>query len=713
MPHQPRAVSPVAFEECSLLPPHVDSDPYDLLGSDDELDDEARAAKRHRIERLAESYLRGQRLFIASASLRGPFDDGWKNPWRKERRAITKSDTLAGAKGQKNTSRKAPAPACVQETNMKHVKHKSNLTLVSRAATSPLHVARETILPEIPKSVQRAQSAFVHPGSVVRDSPRLPKTYTAASGAEDDHTFLGVGSVDWLKKDRKSKHMSYRTFEPPTSPTPHSGYRRSAEKRSRDDVSISEAPVSSRASPHLTPRKNTHITRKSSEPIINHQSPAVRSPPESSESSSGGDVPYRANDDIIDSLEHHEQGTSFRVMSSTSQLARFEYRQLRVPRLSPRVSSNPLVMEDTTAEPAPSPSQDSNDEVAGAAQDEEEDEEQEDVEEPGDQMEPEIVPNNELMEVDEDIQDQGPPNPPVQLSKSIRFADDTDGGNSTNTSLPPPTEQDTYEELPSAQQVPVPPGISDRIPSLHSTVLPKEASRTEVNSTSDAQLSTQAALSLAQKSFMDDLESPMHQYGVTPGHQRGIDPADESLLALETPLFRPGTSERAPPRSFGQSEKGKMHAMSTQCMLDAATPFTFSTGKKPRAFRSISPQKTNPIKPRALHFAENASPSPDPTQRSHHESPTPKHSPPNNHVDTHVNRSTTETTSLPLALSGSTPTASQDGQAGVWADSFNLNQALADAGTWLQQSFDFMKDVGRSSQKGQVSSEAAPSASQL
>ncbi|KAJ5718389.1 hypothetical protein N7488_004035 [Penicillium malachiteum] len=711
MPHHPRAVSPVAFDECSLLPPHADSDPDELLGSDDELNDLSRAAKRRRVERLAESYLRGQSLFIASASLRGPFDDGWKNPWRKERRVKKMGDSSSGAKELEESIRKAPTPACVQETDLKHVMHKSNLTLVSRATASPHVAARETVSPEIFRSVQRARPEFAHPGSGFRDSPRLPKTYTKASAAEDDHTFLGVGSVDWLKKDRRSKRMNYKAFEPPTSPTPHSGSRRSAEKRSRDNGSSSEAPVSSHASPSfLTPRKSIPVARKSPVSTIKHRSPATRSPLKSPQPSVSGEVSSPAK--AVDSPRRHEEGTSFRVVSSTSQLARFEYRQLRMPRSSPQVSLDSPIMEDTTVEPAPSASQESNDEVAEAVQkDEGEDEEEEDVEKPEDQAEPEIIPNDDLMEIDEDIQDHHPPDPPVQLSKSIRFADDTDGGNSANKSVPPPTEQNTYEEFPSAQLVPVPPGISDRVPSLHSTVVPKQPSRTEANSTSDTQLSTQAALLLAQKSFQDDLESPMQQYGTTPGHQREIDPADESLLALETPLFRPGTSERAPRRSFGQSEKSKLHAMSTQCMLDAATPFTFSTGKKPGAFRSISPQKTNPIKTRALHIAENVSPSPDPTLRSQNESPHPNHSP-NNHVDTH-NRSTTETTSLPLALSGSTPTASQDGQAGLWADSFNFNQAIADAGTWLQQSFDFMKDVGRPSQKGQVSSETAPSASQL
>jgi hypothetical protein len=31
-------------------------------------------------------------------------------------------------------------------------------------------------------------------------------------------------------------------------------------------------------------------------------------------------------------------------------------------------------------------------------------------------------------------------------------------------------------------------------------------------------------------------------------------------------------------------------------------------------------------------------------------------------------------------------------------ESFDLSQAIADAGSWLQQSFDFMKDIGRPSQ---------------
>ena len=67
---------------------------------------------------------------------------------------------------------------------------------------------------------------------------------------------------------------------------------------------------------------------------------------------------------------------------------------------------------------------------------------------------------------------------------------------------------------------------------------------------------------------------------------------------------------------------------------------------------------------------------------------------------------------MPLTLSESMPTTDQDGQ-GVrqGMESFNLSQAIADAGSWLQQSFDFMKDSGRPSQnpKAIPISDAQPS----
>ena len=79
-----RQVPSLTLEEL----PVSNDDGDTLLGSDEELDEVARATKRRRIELLGESYLRGNQLHIASAALKGPFDNGWKNPWKKLRKPI-------------------------------------------------------------------------------------------------------------------------------------------------------------------------------------------------------------------------------------------------------------------------------------------------------------------------------------------------------------------------------------------------------------------------------------------------------------------------------------------------------------------------------------------------------------------------------------------------------------------------------------------------
>ncbi|KAL5116537.1 hypothetical protein ACEQ8H_005533 [Pleosporales sp. CAS-2024a] len=49
-------------------------------------DEDEQVAKRQRVQRIAAQYLRGRLPVILTASLRGPFDARWKNPWAKPRR---------------------------------------------------------------------------------------------------------------------------------------------------------------------------------------------------------------------------------------------------------------------------------------------------------------------------------------------------------------------------------------------------------------------------------------------------------------------------------------------------------------------------------------------------------------------------------------------------------------------------------------------------
>jgi hypothetical protein len=102
MSHNLRSTSPLVLEELPLS--ITRREPW---GSDDELGERDRAAKRRRIEQLAEDYRHGQSLFIASAALRGPLDDGgWENPWRKKRpvrrpRSRTTNDKEEGTGDQR------------------------------------------------------------------------------------------------------------------------------------------------------------------------------------------------------------------------------------------------------------------------------------------------------------------------------------------------------------------------------------------------------------------------------------------------------------------------------------------------------------------------------------------------------------------------------------------------------------------------------------
>lgn len=78
LPIYPRPVSPLNAEP-------LRSNPTDIFlddSSDPDCNDEQRACKRRRIEKLGEQYLRGDGLFIMTAGLKGPLT-GWVNPWSK------------------------------------------------------------------------------------------------------------------------------------------------------------------------------------------------------------------------------------------------------------------------------------------------------------------------------------------------------------------------------------------------------------------------------------------------------------------------------------------------------------------------------------------------------------------------------------------------------------------------------------------------------
>lgn len=81
LPIHPRPVSPLNAEPLRSSPADIFLDD----SSDQDSYDEQCVSKRRRIEKLGEQYLRGDGLFIMTASLEGPLT-GWVNPWAKRYR---------------------------------------------------------------------------------------------------------------------------------------------------------------------------------------------------------------------------------------------------------------------------------------------------------------------------------------------------------------------------------------------------------------------------------------------------------------------------------------------------------------------------------------------------------------------------------------------------------------------------------------------------
>jgi hypothetical protein len=765
MPY-PRPVSPHSLETCASPPSDNDAD--DLIASDDELDDVSRAAKRQRIEKLAKSYLQGKPLFIHSASLRGPLDEGWANPWKKNRTHGSGRATPLDHEAQ-------VSERIVQETDSRAPRYKEGLPAATHRPEVPVSsfssLNRTSVPPGNHSSPSRSprrksKQSTPRPGHDGNVSRSPVKSSGLPSSSTESRTKGPLHTSNWLKKDRTL--LNFKKYDPPSSPTRSIVSRHSDKTRRPPPRSVQvQVPQTPGFHPTQTVPVNTtqsvHVkTNGHPSPQSTHSTHSVSSiPPEVSKAPKLSPL-LQAK---------FPPGASLQIVNSFSQLPRFEYR-----RWPPQQSKSPLQDESILQEETflhddnPSPEQipaaslhasitrdrPLNPHVATVP-------EQLPVDplsiNPTDnrELDPAAPNNAEKIEVPK----QKPPNGNEDhkpLSKDLRFADkediviEQDDGATSVCKSPSAlseqitTEHNTYEDLPSAQQVPAPLGISDRVTSLHSTALPKGGSEIASNTSPDTQLSTQAALLHAQKSFQDDLGSPAY-YAPTPGQNRAVhSPGGANFSANVTPFYRFEDSLRrdigrntlsesedkakamstqfmldaATPFNFSTEQTGQdrsskptnknlTQAMNTQFMLDAATPFAFSTEKKQRVPRPESPTSPSPeSERRKTHsVSRSASPGSESTGMEYeYRSAQPTPAGRGNNIqsgaqqpDPPSNYPSTTDAFLPLSLGESTPTTGQDGQGAHQAvESFNLSQAIADAGSFLQQSFVFVKDSGRPSQ---------------
>ncbi|PYI11486.1 hypothetical protein BO78DRAFT_393421 [Aspergillus sclerotiicarbonarius CBS 121057] len=642
-------VSPLSLETISPSP--LDLDPDLLVASDDDLDDNDRAARDQRIENLAQAYLHGTPLFILSASLRGPLDNGWANPWRKDRRKAAGPVRQGGEEPEKwerpvipeTIPRKRPLyrdPSDISRT--KPAVPPSDPPYSSTERESRSNAAREP-LPKRPRDSRGGTpSSNGTPKRTIHS-----KKAVGSIGQPEALTPLRHTDQSWLKKDRAG--IGFRKVDPPTSPTatilsrhreeghytiqvPGTDYRVTtktllrARTNSRDDTTF-DTHVPDSVKSQLTSR---HLGAQT----------GVQGPPSDSE---------------------HQQN-SLCVDRSTSHLAKFEYRRRnRSPHTENDTTSpisthmeNVQVLEDTTV-----------------ARDGRTSSQHVPIPPSATSMQAIEVDMSRSESNSHNLQSKRSDTMDHQASSQSRKAPSTNNAEGANVS----------DRLPSAQQVSVNPAMTEHVTSLHTISAAKPNSECDNDTIPDLHFNTQAALLHAQKSFQNDLESQEHN------QREAFNQA--SLPANDiTPFHRMNTSDRIGKFSRAKPPGTARLPMSTQCIIDAVTPFTFSTEKARPRFISPREPISSRKQPGSASFDTESSSS---LEHDDDEDPTimPLESPAQQDIP-----GDTQGSALPVILSGTNPTTYQDGQ-GVapGADSFNLNQAIADAGSWLQQSFDINNEI--------------------
>ena len=219
--------------------------PEDVVYSASEEDaptGEERARKRRRIIQAGLEYLEGKEPFILTASLRGPFDRGWINPWAKVPPGSRSRETRRrkhAVKQEPLEDAQAVQTVVIPDTEEKPIK-------VEHAAAFDQHASPMAAAP--PSAPDRQTSVFT--------GNRDPRNSRQEASSHN------TGHADWLKRDRASRIAKASRHTSPSSslmPALPSGSRTPQEDH-----------IEARA---LGPSASVHIY--SNEPMTAHQNPRV------------------------------------------------------------------------------------------------------------------------------------------------------------------------------------------------------------------------------------------------------------------------------------------------------------------------------------------------------------------------------------------------------------------------------------------------------
>ncbi|EXJ78791.1 hypothetical protein A1O1_09193 [Capronia coronata CBS 617.96] len=184
IPVYPRPVSPICADEIPVC-----KDTIVYYGGAEGFDEEDRhtetIATKRRIESYATAYLRGESLLISAAQLKGPFDNGWQNPWKRRKTATNIKHKTA------------------QDTTCETVRKPAKLRTSSSAAPSKRHALPQTAAKAIAQPERSAQISSETTRRVISQHHSLgggagevhPKT-PGQPCSQENHKV-----EDWLRKN--------------------------------------------------------------------------------------------------------------------------------------------------------------------------------------------------------------------------------------------------------------------------------------------------------------------------------------------------------------------------------------------------------------------------------------------------------------------------------------------------------------------------------
>lgn len=727
-PYVKRPTSPLHFEPLYVPPEDVLYPGSDCDGLQDR-----HLNKRRRVEELGQKVLEGKPLLIASASLRGPLDKGWVNPWANQKRKTSSKlspSTELGSRNRQSTNREPK----VRQRTERSEKARSGFDFpkdARRSVVSDLGVrpSRSANADDVAEA-QRARSTEFG-GQVVQTT--FAPVIAAKAVAQGSSRSAGCEperSATWLKSDPRYLKAQTADDVRPSTPSP------SARSSPAAMHCSGFTPVNKPAAP-------VHSVAAGSRLLLNELGPLVPiiAPPivrRETERSAFREINFAEADECTRAGYVNAKELSQRAVAK----ARDDEGGLQARILSQEAAlqGSRIAQKARTESLSSQPSLVVNGEKAVAV-----------TERPQNHLSDwkatphQLPPSTNLVEFRYHLANKRPTSSSDKvISNNTSFAQQMKaakakaeaqsmkrlsftssgriksfGSRSTSRAssvssarrepvsfkqLIEPRDSDGQTGGPEAQQVSAPPAQVEALPSAPSMrILASGAEEGD----SYLNLSTQAAISKAQHSFQKDIATSLQ---ATPKRLEGFGISQPSPTAYKTPK----ESWAGIPLSLTKSVAPNLNtrtpvsdALSTQAMMDAISPFAVTTIKpispsKPAHIQNRTSFANSPLAPPSHAFGTNrrslsmstSSDSPSPISKQARTKPMTAAKPPPILSKTSSGMAKAPSTSTSVAFSIApngtlTEVYQHDGQQlydaamGTGMDGWDLDEAIEEAGSFL------------------------------